>query len=80
MTLKAAPVAALAAALCVCGCLESDQQNHDRGYKDGYKAGFETYCGPKAHLIEGDFEREPYRDGLQKGYADGVAACRAKGE
>lgn len=52
------------------------QFSFSAGYKDGYHAGYETECGPRAVLVDGDFRSQAYREGLEDGYRDGSRACR----
>jgi len=57
-------------------CGESSDSRYDSGFSDGYAAGYNTTCGLRATMIEGDWSDSNYTKGYNNGYSDGSKDCK----
>lgn len=67
---------ALAACLLLLFSCEKAEERYDVGFDDGVAVGYNTACGGRANLIEGDWSNAEYSRGHNEGLKVGAAECR----
>lgn len=60
--------------LLLAGCSDWSERE-DVGFDDGYAVGYNTACGIRTSVVEGDFNNDRYANAYERGREAGAAAC-----